>query len=494
MAAYNNFIITNQGIEILKGLMNGNGSMEFRCLAVGSGYYDPEKNIEEIRAMEGLKEERQRVMFSSIGKSEEGFVNLKANLTNKDLEEGYPMTEAGIYVGKKGEDEEILYCVSIVDNPDYMPDYSSKQIYNVIYKMTISIGDVLNPTISYKTDIYALAEDLQEEVRRAATAENELQERKLDVGGDASGTTVNFLPAEQLEPLQSGGEQRKLFGQLAKAITDFSAHLEDRLNPHDGTKEQIGLGNVDNTSDMDKPVSVAQQAALEEQYAQLTAYTLQKIADLINGAPSTLDTLGEIAQAMSDNESVVEALNEAVGKKASAVEFDSHVRDNTAHTTPEERDSWTHKVDLSMLASYLSLAGGTMRGTINSTHVEPAINRRYSIGSSSKRYSDVWASSINTVSVRSPIDDNGLYLESSNGAIEICPDVSDYIRVIVENIDDGNGNINGALYAIGSRYPEYKETWLGTSDHPWDNVFTSKINSKPIPACSISGTTLYINF
>lgn len=314
MAAYNNFIITNQGIEMLKGLMNGNGSMEFRCLAVGSGYYGPEKNIEEIRAMEGLKEERQRVMFSSIGKSEKGFVNLKANLTNKDLEEGYPMTEAGIYVGKKGESAEILYCVSITDNPDYMPDYSSKKIYNVIFKMLISIGDVTNPTISYNTDIYALAEDLQEEARRAAEAENGLQQRKLDIDGNASNVTVGISEAAELRPMPSQGSLSELLAVSAKAVSVLIGHLAN-------------TDRMDNTSDMDKPVSTAQQAALDALYAQLAAFTLQKIADLVNGAPSTMDTLGEIAKAMQDNADVVAALDAAIGRKASAAEFDSHAKD-----------------------------------------------------------------------------------------------------------------------------------------------------------------------
>ena len=174
MAAYNKFILTNQGIELLTDLMNGNGEMEFRYLAVGSGDYADENSLEDIREMKRLKNERQRVPFSSI-KSEDGFVNLKANITNERLEEGYLMTEAGIYAGKKGEQEEILYCVSSVENPDYMPDFSTDQIYNVIYNMTISIGDVNSATIIYRTDVYALAEDLHAETNRAKEKESQLE-------------------------------------------------------------------------------------------------------------------------------------------------------------------------------------------------------------------------------------------------------------------------------------------------------------------------------
>lgn len=39
-------------------------------------------------------------------------------------------------------------------------------------------------------------------------------------------------------------------------------HEADHANPHQVTKAQVGLGNVDNTSDADKPVSTATQAAI----------------------------------------------------------------------------------------------------------------------------------------------------------------------------------------------------------------------------------------
>lgn len=50
----------------------------------------------------------------------------------------------------------------------------------------------------------------------------------------------------------------------AKAtVADLDAHTGDVSNPHGVTKSQVGLGNADDTSDVDKPVSSAQQSALD---------------------------------------------------------------------------------------------------------------------------------------------------------------------------------------------------------------------------------------
>lgn len=43
---------------------------------------------------------------------------------------------------------------------------------------------------------------------------------------------------------------------------DLESHITDYQNPHRVTKEQVGLGNADNTSDANKPISTATQDAL----------------------------------------------------------------------------------------------------------------------------------------------------------------------------------------------------------------------------------------
>lgn len=82
------------------------------------------------------------------------------------------------------------------------------------------------------------------------------------------------------------------------------------------------------------------RAYADSAYMQATGYTDEKIAALINGAPSTLDTLKEIADAMLENEGVVEAPEAAVGSKASEVEYQAHAANGTVHVTTSERDGW----------------------------------------------------------------------------------------------------------------------------------------------------------
>lgn len=53
---------------------------------------------------------------------------------------------------------------------------------------------------------------------------------------------------------------------LQEVAADLDGHIADLSNPHVVTKAQVGLGNVDNTSDLNKPISTATQAALDLKY------------------------------------------------------------------------------------------------------------------------------------------------------------------------------------------------------------------------------------
>lgn len=157
--------------------------------------------------------------------------------------------------------------------------------------------------------------------------------------------TPSYTAATTLAALVSGEKLSVAFSKLAKGTTDLISHLANKSNPHGVTKAQIGLGSVDNTADKSKPVSTPQQDAIDAAMAQANAYTLQKIADLINGAPESMDTLKEVADAIAANEDVMAALNAAIGIKASQAELDGHTGNTTIHITATERTKWNGAVN-----------------------------------------------------------------------------------------------------------------------------------------------------
>lgn len=83
---------------------------------------------------------------------------------------------------------------------------------------------------------------------------------------------------------------------------DVGAHIANKNNPHNVTKNQVGLGSVDNTSDVNKPVSTAQATAI-----------------------------ADAKQAGTDAQS----------------NLDTHAANTTVHITDAERTSWNNKSNFS---------------------------------------------------------------------------------------------------------------------------------------------------
>lgn len=77
---------------------------------------------------------------------------------------------------------------------------------------------------------------------------------------------------------------------------------------------------------------------IEKLRTESQQYTNTKISQLINSAPTTLDTLGEIAAAMVENATVVEALDAAIGSKA-----DKNYVDEAIANLPKGEPDWNAK-------------------------------------------------------------------------------------------------------------------------------------------------------
>ena len=123
----------------------------------------------------------------------------------------------------------------------------------------------------------------------------------------ASGGVTSFNGRTGAVTPQSGDYTPTLVGAdpagaSATVQSNLNTHIADTANPHAVTKAQVGLSNVDNTSDLNKPISTATQTALNAKVtsnATITGATNTKITydskGLVTaGSAANLDDLGDV--------------------------------------------------------------------------------------------------------------------------------------------------------------------------------------------------------
>ena len=105
-----------------------------------------------------------------------------------------------------------------------------------------------------RTDLEAAVELVAEELRGAdTTLQNNITKEVNDRKGEV--TRIEGLISDE-------AATRAQTDTTVNAKVD--SHIGNKSNPHGVTKAQVGLGNVNNTSDADKPVSTAQATAIAD--------------------------------------------------------------------------------------------------------------------------------------------------------------------------------------------------------------------------------------
>lgn len=146
----------------------------------------------------------------------------------------------------------------------------------------------------YREEVADGADKLSADVRLSTKSDNILEKdgNTLYVSGDSSKITVEGQPLSSvIEQLKNTDTtiSNNLTNEINRATTaeenlsnliqqevqratskenqiesDLEEHVNRTDNPHNVTKEQLGLENVDNTSDLDKPVSNQQNQAIQQ--------------------------------------------------------------------------------------------------------------------------------------------------------------------------------------------------------------------------------------
>jgi hypothetical protein len=146
--------------------------------------------------------------------------------------------------------------------------------------------------------------------------------RKIGVGGAdniLTGTPEANKRIFDNLPVEIGKKVNEVIDAVNNTDSALSGHSNRKDNPHNVTKGQVGLGNVDNTADKDKPVSDAVRAELE------TKADKTEVEEALKKKVDVNDVSAELEK-KADSEDVANALSlkadkSEVEKKADKIDI-----------------------------------------------------------------------------------------------------------------------------------------------------------------------------
>lgn len=162
MAAFNSAVTTDQGLALVADMIAGE-QLVFTKLVTGSGVYTEEdRERTSLQKATDLREIRQEFGFSNISKVTDTCVLLKTLISNKELTEGYRMTEIGVYAKKQDDEGDgILYSISVAKEADYIPHYNGFVAVEIIEEYYITVADTAEVSIQTGSGASVLVEDFE---------------------------------------------------------------------------------------------------------------------------------------------------------------------------------------------------------------------------------------------------------------------------------------------------------------------------------------------
>lgn len=150
------------------------------------------------------------------------------------------------------------------------------------------------------TDTVNVNQSTTEAVLNFTTYRQEAQQIGRNTLTITSATTsqAGLMSSSDKTKLDGLKDQAGITSDINAVQTNLETHINNKSNPHEVTKDQVGLGNVDNTSDANKPISNATQTALNSKFSATDGNVLKQRVDNIPELVATDITVD------SDNDSV----------------------------------------------------------------------------------------------------------------------------------------------------------------------------------------------
>lgn len=257
-------------------------------------------------------------------------------------------------------------------------DAISSEVSRATAKETEISNNLSSEITRATTSETGLRNDLNSEISRAKSEEKTLTDNlSAEITRSKSAEKVN-ADAISSEATRATNAETTLANNLNAEVnraTTAENNLESKkantVSPaFTGTPTTPTASAGTNTTQIANTAFV--QNAVNDAYANANAYTDTAIGNLIGTAGETMDTLGELAEAIENNSDVIDVLNSAIGTKATKVELDSHTGNDVIHVTQTDKNTLADVDSKKHTHSNLSIIENITQTTLD--HVESAFS------------------------------------------------------------------------------------------------------------------------
>lgn len=241
---WDNTVITNAGVELIKNMMSGE-TIVITAVKSGTG----KVSESALSKQTDVADVKQNGTVQSI-KNKDNAISVSVLFENSGLAKGYTMNQIGIYA-KTSDQTEILFAISQDNAGKEIPSESSMPYYSLVSNFNFSFSNDLSITSAVEPLGYVTLEAFEEHKNDTSNPHNVT---KKQIGLDnvpnvaTNDQTVTFNDITELSTISSGDKMSPVFAKIKLAISKLITHLNSTNNPHNVTKTNVGLGNVENKS------------------------------------------------------------------------------------------------------------------------------------------------------------------------------------------------------------------------------------------------------
>ena len=245
-------IVTDKAISETALAIQNREPLVFTRIALGSGRHrtDIGKKNNVVQVVHSLQ------VTQSLSTDVADTIRLTARFDNSQIEREMIVNEIGVFA-KRGNHEEFMYMYTWAEQGDVIPPKTSAYVYRD-YDFNTTISKNSQITIQYNATnlVYATVPELKATERKLQTnidnhigdtARHVSDQERTRWNGKADATHRHKV--SDIDGLEAiiGNQTTNKANQA-----DLTAHIQNQNNPHNVTKQQVGLGNVTNVEQASK--------------------------------------------------------------------------------------------------------------------------------------------------------------------------------------------------------------------------------------------------